>query len=106
MRHREGSSRFSNFSHERPFAYGDSMNLAQVTHKARFRDLFMEHFENAIKATQGWKPHFESCVEQEGRKVSKFMDVAEFVDVKIQTAIRGSYNYDQSLDENLECYVR
>ena len=101
-----GSSRFSNLSQERPFVYGDNLNLAQVTQKTRFRELFSEHFEIARKATQGWKPNFESCVEKEGRKVTKFKDVAEFVDVKMQTAIRGTYDYDMSLDENMASYVR
>ena len=45
-------------------------------------------------------------MEKEGRKVTKFKDVAEFVDVKMQTAIRGTYDYDMTLDENLAFYVR
>ena len=81
------------------------MNLSQVTRKAKFRELFTEHFDVAKKATSGWKPHFESVVEHEGKKITKFTDVAEFVDVKMQTAIHGTYDYDMSLDDNLNVYV-
>ena len=100
----QNSSKLSNISRDRAYAYPD-MNLAQVTQKAKYRELYTEHFDAAKKATVGWKPHLENVVEHEGKKITKFTDVAEFVDVKMQTAIRGTYDYDMSLDENLNVYV-
>ena len=76
------SSKLSNISRDRPFAYPD-MNLAHVTRKGKFRDLYTEHFDVSKKATVSWKPHFENVVEHEGKKITKFTDVAEFVDVKM-----------------------
>ena len=38
--------------------------------------------------------------------MSKFKDVVEFIDINMQTAIRVSYDYSKSLDENLEEYKK
>ena len=54
----------SNLSRDKPFAYPD-MNLAKITKKARFRDLFTDHFENAQKETKVWKPHVEKRIDSE-----------------------------------------
>ena len=44
----------SHLNKEKPFAYKD-FDMGSVTKKARFRDLFAEHFEQARKATTSWK---------------------------------------------------
>ena len=78
--------------------------MGKITKKARFRDLFTDHFENAQKETKVWKPQVENRIENEGKKINKFKDVVEFIDVNMQTAIRVSYDYTKTLDENLESY--
>lgn len=98
-----GSSRLSQISRDRPFAYPD-MHLSPITRKGKYRELFTEHFEKARKDTGVWKPSVDSKIEQEGRKINKFKDMAEFIDVKMQTAILGTYDYQMSLDQNLEVY--
>ena len=50
-----GGSKLSQLSYSRPFAYPD-MNLASVTKKAKYRELFTDHFENARKEPSVWKP--------------------------------------------------
>ena len=87
----------------KPFAYPD-MNLAQVTKNRKFRDLYADHFENAKMATQTWKPHVENRIEHENKKINKFKDTVEFIDLKMETAIRISYDHNRTLDENLEEY--
>ena len=90
-------------SKDKPFAYPD-MNLASVTKSRKFRDLYADHFENAKKATQTWKPHVETRIEHENKKINKFKDTVEFIDLKMETAIRVSYDHSRTLDENLEEY--
>ena len=43
-------------------------------------------------------------MEREGRQVTRFADLTEFIDVRMQTAIRISYDHDKNLDENLMEY--
>ena len=59
------------------------MNMGKITKKARFRDLFTDHFENAQKETKVWKPQVENRIENEGKKINKFKDVVEFIDVNM-----------------------
>lgn len=78
--------------------------MGKITKKARFRDLYTDHFENARKETKVWKPRVEGKIEREGQKISKFIDVVDFIDLNMQTAIRVSYDHNKSNDENLEEY--
>ena len=78
--------------------------MGKITKKARFRDLYTDHFENAKKETRVWKPFVENKIEKEGQKINKFIDVVDFIDLNMQTAIRVSYDYTKSNDENLEEY--
>ena len=78
--------------------------MAKITKKAKYRDLFTDHFQNAKKETVAWKPTVEKEIKRDNRKISKFLDEVEFVDINMQTAIRVSYDYNKSLDENLEDY--
>ena len=48
--------------------------MGKITKKARFRDLYTDHFENARKETKVWKPRVEGKIEREGQKISKFID--------------------------------
>jgi len=78
--------------------------MGQITKKARFRDLFADHFDNAKKETKEWKPQVETRIESVGRDINNFKETVEFIEVNMQTAIRVSYDYTKSLDENLEEY--
>ena len=80
------------------------MNLAEVTKKGKYRELFTDHFENSRKETSCWKPQIDSYIEKEGRNISKFRDVVEFIDLNMQTAMENTYNYGKSLDENFQEY--
>jgi hypothetical protein len=53
----------SQISRDKPFAYPNS-NLAEIAKKAKFRDLFAEHFQNARKSTADWKPIVEKSIER------------------------------------------
>ena len=55
-------------------------------------------------ATQTWKPHVETRIEHENKKINKFKDTVEFIDLKMETAIRISYDHNRTLDENLQEY--
>ena len=82
--------------------------MGAVTKKARYRDLFAEHFtkarEKARKDTAKWKGKFDNQFEKDKRAEKKFLDVTEFVEVNMQTAMRVSYDHDKSMDENLKEY--
>lgn len=78
--------------------------MGKTAHKAKYRALYEDHFENANRATQTWKPRVQHCIESQSKKISKFIDVVEFIDDNMQTAIRVSYDHDKTLDENLEEY--
>ena len=93
-------SKLSTLSKDKPYAYKD-FKLSSITKKAKYRDLYADHFENARKETSQWKPGFETKLESEGRKINKFKELVEFIDVNMQTAIRVSYDRKKSLDENL-----
>ena len=88
---------------QKPFAY-PNYNMGKITKKARFRDLYTDHFEAAQKETRVWKPSVENKIEKEGKKISNFIDVVDFIDLNMQTAIRVSYDHTKSNDENLEEY--
>ena len=70
----------SDLSRDKPFAYHD-LNLSSITKRAKFRELFMEHFEKSRKETKDWKPSIVSAMDQEAKKINKFKDVAEFIDL-------------------------
>ena len=76
--------------------------MAKITKKARFRELFTDHFNNAKKVTKELKPQFNTKQDHENRKVNKFKDIVEFIDLKMETAVRVSYDHNKSLDENIE----
>ena len=97
-------SKISELSKAKPYAYKD-FDMASVTKKARFRELFTEHFEKARKATKGWKGKIDHNIEKERKKTNKQLEVAEFVEVNMQTAIRVSYDHTKRLDENLKEYT-
>jgi len=46
----------------------------------------------------------ENQMERENRQINKFKEVVEFIDVNMQTAIRVSYDYTKTMDENLKEY--
>ena len=93
----------SKLSTEKPFAYPD-LNLASVTKKARFRELFTDHFENSRKETKVWKPKVQTRMETEHKRINKFIEQVEFIDVEMATAIRVSYDHDKRMDDNLREY--
>ena len=76
--------------------------MGKITKKSRFRELYTDHFQNAQKETKTWKPDINKEQEREHRKISKFKDVVEFIDLKMETAVRPSYDRTKSLDENIE----
>lgn len=78
--------------------------MAKITKKAKYRDLFTENYQNCAKETEEWKPTVDKEIKRDNNKIRKFLDEVEFVDLNMQTAIRVSYDYGKSLDENLEEY--
>jgi len=60
----------SQLSKEKPYAYKD-FDMASVTKKARFRDLFTEHFEQARQQTGNWKGKVDNRIEKERRLTQK-----------------------------------
>jgi len=78
--------------------------MGSATKKARYRDLFGEHFEISRKETGRWKGKVESRFEKEKRAGKKFSEVAEFVEVNMETAIRISYDHTKTMDANLKEY--
>lgn len=59
---RKDSMQASDLSRDKPFAYKD-FNMSPITRKAKFRELFMEHFEKARKETKDWKPTIVSAMD-------------------------------------------
>lgn len=82
--------------------------MGSVTKKARYRELFGEHFtktrEKARKETALWKGKFDNQNEKYKHAEKKFLDVTEFVEINMQTAIRISYDHTKGMDENLKEY--
>ena len=76
--------------------------MAAITKKARFRELFTDHFESGKKDMARLKSKVDSKLEKERHQAQKFRDVSDFAEVNIQTAIRVSYDHEKTLDENFE----
>ena len=73
------------------FAYTD-FKMAQVTKKQKWRELYGVHYDQTRTEGGVYTRDFKKRIDREGRKIGKFKDEVEFIDVKMQTAVRVSYD--------------
>ena len=78
--------------------------MAEITKKQKWRDLYCVHYDKTRTEGGVYTRNVKKRIDKEGQKINKFKDEVEFIDVKMQTAIRVSYDKDLSLDENLREY--
>ena len=76
---------------ENKFAYTD-FKRAQVTKKQKWRELYGVHYDQTRTEGGVYTRDFKKRIDRVGRKVGKFKDEVEFIDVKMQTAVRVSYD--------------
>ena len=78
--------------------------MGKITKRQKYKDLFHYHYADSKKEEQVYTRNFKKRIDKVGKNIGQFKDVVEFIDVKMETAHRMSYDKDKSMDENLKEY--
>ena len=96
-----GTSDQSLLSNTKPFVYSKE-EFGGLAKKPQYRDLYSEHYLNAREEATTFANSYGGRITREGKKVAKYKELAEFVEVTMQTAVQVDYDRNKTLDENFK----